>query len=338
MTIKKRTTLNDIAELAGVSKTTASMILNGQAEQFRIKDETREKVLSIAKNQGYRANIHAKALKQNRTNVIGLVVPDLTNYGFALTAKTLERLCRENGLQLVIACSDDSPLQEKAAIERLLYRQIDLLVTAPTHQDPNYYQSICRHTPLVLLDRYVPNLDLCHIISHDSPYIATLVKKTVETYRLQEYFYLGGQLELSPSLSRLAGFREGLAHAGLDEKTGWVIHRDYQPQSGYTMFAEVVEQLGRLPQAMFTASYTLLEGVLRYLSEHKQTDKLMNGELHLATFDDHDLLNALPFHLHSIKQNHTQIAAHTFEVIRRKLAGMTVDNVRVDCEVIWRST
>lgn len=335
--IKKRITLNDIAEIAGVSKTTASMILNGQADQFRIKDETREKVLTIAKNQGYRANIHAKALKQNRTNVIGLVIPDLTNYGFALTTKTLERLCRENGLQLVIACSDDSPQQEKAAIERLLDRQIDLLVTAPTHQDPHYYKNIRRHTPLVLLDRCVPNSSFCHIISRDTPYIAALVKKSVETYRLQEYFYFGGQLALSPSASRLAGFREGLGQAGLAEQVDWIVHRDYQPQSGYTMLADTVAQLGRLPQAVFTASYTLLEGVLRYLSEHKLTDKLMNGELHLATFDDHDMLDALPFPIHSIKQNHTQIALQTFEIVQQKLAGKSVENALIDCEIVWRS-
>lgn len=336
MTIKKRITLSDIAELAGVSKTTASMILNGQAEQYRIKEETREKVLEVARAQGYRANVYAKALKQARTNIIGLVIPDLTNYGFAARAKALEKRCRENGLQLVIASSDDNPEQEKAAIERLLERQIDLLITAPTHQDPHYYKSIRRHTPLVLLDRCVPNSAFCHIISRDTPYIAALVKKSVETYRLQEYFYFGGKLALSPSESRLAGFREGLIQARLAVQESWILHRDYQPQSGYEMLAEQVQKLGRLPQAIFTASYTLLEGVLRYLSEHKQTDKLTKGELHLATFDDHDLLNALPFPIHSIRQNHEQIAHQTFAIVQDKLAGKSTDNALIDCEVVWR--
>lgn len=333
---RKRITLNDIAQLSGVSKTTVSMILNGQADQFRIKAETCDKVREIAKQYGYRANANAKALKQLRSNVIGLVIPDLTNYGFASTAKTLERLCRENGLQLVIACSDDNPVQEKMAIDRLLDRQIDVLVTAPTHQDPNYYKSILKHVPILLIDRYVPNLELCHIISADTPKIAEVVQQTAERYQLSEYYYFGGQLSLSPSQSRLAGFRQGLLQANLSETSGWILHKDYQSESGYHMLQQVVEQLGRLPEAIFTASYTLLEGVLRYLTEHKLMDKLLNRELHLATFDDHHLLNALPFHIHSIKQNHEQIAHEIFATIRQKLQGKKPENVTVECEVIWR--
>lgn len=337
MTIKKRITLSDIAELAGVSKTTASMILNGQAEQFRIKDETRQKVLAVAKQQGYRANAYAKALKLQRSNVIGLVIPDLTNYGFAAKAKQLEQICRENGLQLIISCSDDNPQQEKLASERLLDRQIDLLITAPTHQDPHYYKSLRKQTMLLQLDRYVPALEVSAVVSADSEKIAELVEKMVQEYQLSEFFYFGGQLSLSPSLSRLHGFEQGLAQADLLPASGWILHKTYQPQSGYELMAETVEKLGRLPQAVFTASYTILEGVLRYLTEHKQTDKLINRELHLATFDDHQLLDALPFHIHSIAQDHTQIVQQLFGLIRKKLqGGNQVEQIKVESKLIWR--
>lgn len=335
--IKKRITLSDIAELAGVSKTTASMILNGQAAQFRIKDETRQKVLEIARQQGYRANAYAKALKLQRSNVIGLVIPDLTNYGFAVAAKQLEKLCRENGLNLVIACSDDNPQQEKMVIERLLDRQIDLLITAPTHQDPFYYKAIQKQTLLLQLDRQVPHLDLCYVGSADSEKIAELVAKMVSYYQLDEFFYFGGQRSLSPSHSRLNGFLQGLAESGLNEYAEWILHQTYQPNAGYELMQQTVEKLGRLPQAIFTASYTILEGVLRYLTEHKQVDQLLKGELHLATFDDHHLLNALPFRIHSIAQDYEQIVKELFGLIRLKLQGnKQVRDIKVDCQIIWR--
>lgn len=334
---KQRITLNDIAELAGVSKTTASMILNGQSAQYRIKDETREKVLEVAKQHGYRANAYAKALKLRRSNVIGLVIPDLTNYGFAVAAKGLEKLCRENGLYLVIACSDDNPQQEKTVIERLLDRQIDLLITAPTHQDPSYYQSLMRQTKLLQLDRQVPDLDLCYVGSADSEKIAELVQRMVQRYELSEFFYFGGQRSLSPSYSRLSGFQQGLQNANLNEKAEWISHKDYQPNSGYELMAQTVENLGRLPQAVFTASYTILEGVLRYLSEHHQLEKLLNKELHLATFDDHHLLNALPFPIHSIAQDYEQIVQALFGLVQEKLQNSkAVRDVKVDCHIIWR--
>lgn len=337
MTIKKRITLNDIAEIAGVSKTTASMVLNGQSDQFRIKDETRKKVLEIANQQGYRANAHAKALKLQRSNVIGLVIPDLANHGFAIKAKLLEKICRENGLQLIISCSDDNPAQEKAAIERLLDRQIDLLITAPTHQDLKYYKSVRKHTLLIQLDRCVPDLDVGYVGSADKEMIADLVSRMVKRYGLNEFFYFGGQLSLSPSVSRLSGFEQGLQQAGLVATSGWILHKNYQMQSGYELMQETVDKLGRLPQAVFTASYTILEGVLRYLTEHKQMDKLLRRELHLATFDDHQLLDALPFHIHSIAQNHEQIVQEMFGLVRQKLHGhKETVHKQLDCQILWR--
>ena len=333
---QKRLTLNDIARLAGVSKTTASIILNNRGDDFRIKAETRQKVQAVAQKYGYRANAYAKALQARKTNVIGLVIPDLTNYGFAQTAKTLERLCRENGLYLVIACSDDNPTQEKVAIERLLDRQVDLLITAPTHKIADYYQDILQHTPLLLLDRYIPHSGISSITSNDIPSVITLVENIVRAYQLDEFFYFGGQLSLTPSENRLKGFREGLVQSHLTEQSGWILHKDYQPESGYQMLAETVENLGRLPKAIFTASYTLLEGVMRYLTEHKCMDKLMSQELHLATFDDHYLLNALPFHIHSIKQDHDRIAQQTFKILKEKLNHQESQSVQVDCEIIWR--
>lgn len=334
--LKKRLTLSDIAQLSGVSKTTASMILNGKSAAFRIKAETQQKVLEIAKQYGYRANAYAKALQAQRTNVIGLVVPDLMNYGFATTARILEKRCRENGLQLVIACSDDDPQQEKLAIERLLDRQIDVLITAPTHQDPNYYKNIVKHTPVLHIDRLIPNIEQDAVVSNDTTYVAELVENIVRAYQPQEFFYLGGKLSLSPSESRLNGFYEGLEQTHLQLDPEWVLHKDYQPESGYQMLTDIVKRLGRLPEAIFTASYTLLEGVLRYLTEHKQIQKLMNQELHLATFDDHNMLNALPFHIHSIKQNHELIAQQIFSLIQQKLQRKSSENVKVDCEIIWR--
>lgn len=334
---KKRITLNDIARLSGVSKTTASMILNGRADDFRIKPETCEKVMTVANQHGYRANAYAKALQSRRSNVVGLVIPDLTNYGFAQTAKTLERLCRENGLYLVIACSDDNPQQEKVVIERLLDRQVELVITAPTHQDPTYYKNVVKHTPLLQIDRRILPLEAEYIISDDTPKIAELVTKVVKTYSLNEYFYLGGQLDLSPSVTRLAGFKQGLSQANLALQPEWILHKDYQPESGYQMMSDVVARLGRLPEAVFTASYTLLEGVLRYLTEHQQMAALFNQSLHLSTFDDHDVLNALPFHIHSIQQNHEQIAHKTFELIQQKLNQQKGQNVQVACDIIWRN-
>jgi LacI family sucrose operon transcriptional repressor len=101
----KRVTIKDIAELAGVSKATASLVLNGRSKELRVAEETRERVLAIAKEHHYQPSIHARSLRDNRSHTIGLVVPEITNYGFAVFSHELETLCREAGVQLLISCS-----------------------------------------------------------------------------------------------------------------------------------------------------------------------------------------------------------------------------------------
>ena len=96
----KRVTIKDIAELAGVSKATASLVLNGRGKELRVAQETRERVLAIAREQHYQPSIHARSLRDNRSHTIGLVVPEITNYGFAVFSHELETLCREAGVTL----------------------------------------------------------------------------------------------------------------------------------------------------------------------------------------------------------------------------------------------
>lgn len=112
----KRITINDIAKLAGVSKSTTSLVLNGRSKEYRVSDETRDRIVALANEHNYQPSFHARSLRSTRSHTIGLVVPEMTNHGFALISRELEMLCREAGLQLLIACTDENPGQEMMAV------------------------------------------------------------------------------------------------------------------------------------------------------------------------------------------------------------------------------
>lgn len=80
----KRITISDIATLAGVSKSTASLVLNGRSKEYRVSDDTRDRILALAHEHHYQPSIHARSLRSNRSHTLGLVVPEMTNYGFAV--------------------------------------------------------------------------------------------------------------------------------------------------------------------------------------------------------------------------------------------------------------
>ncbi|MFB9215195.1 LacI family DNA-binding transcriptional regulator [Vibrio sinaloensis] len=303
----KKFKLADIAELAGVSKSTVSFVLNGHAKKHRINEETVKKVEAIAFAHNYSPSIYARALKSKQTYTAGLVIPDLTNMGFATIAKKLEVLCRSQGYQLLIASSDDVPEMEKQVIQSLVDRQVDVLFIATSLTSESYFRQVKQTTPIILFDRVIEESVFTNIKTDSASATQQVVAHLAQG--LEECFYIGGQMDLSPSKDRFAGYQAGLHQAGIAFQPQHVLNKDYQPSSGYEMMATIMSQHGKAPQAIFTASYSLLEGVLRYLTEHD----LLSADIQIATFDNYDILDCLPIKIDSVEQDCDLIAQALFD-------------------------
>ncbi|MBU2705949.1 LacI family DNA-binding transcriptional regulator [Zooshikella marina] len=331
---KKRITLAEIAKKAGVSKSTVSFILNGKAEALRISETTRKKVLAIVEEYNYRPSIHARSLKSKRSYTIGLVIPDLTNLGFASIAKELEKHCREDGLQLLIACSEDDQSLEKKVVTHLVERQVDALIVGSAMTNDQFYIKLTNQLPVIQLDRQIGNSSLPLVCSDACNATADVVTKLISNTR-QECYFFGGQLELSPSKQRLDGYKLGLKRASLILRPGWIKHADYQPQSGYKMMDECIKELGRPPYSLFTASYTILEGVLRYLRDHQ----LLDFDIRIATFDDYHILDCLPIDIDSVAQDCTSLAYTAYTITKNLLDGKETSQTQftIPAKICWRS-
>lgn len=308
----KRITISDIAALAGVSKSTASLVLNGRSKEYRVSDDTRDRILALASEHHYQPSFHARSLRSSRSHTLGLVVPEMTNYGFAVISRELETLCREAGLQLLIACSDENPAQEMMAVNSLVQRQVDGLIVASSQLSDVEYQKINAGLPVVQMDRLITGSELPLVMTDSLTSTATLVENVARQYP-DEFYFLGGQPRISPTRDRLAGFQLGLERAGVTCKPEWIINGNYHPSSGYEMFAQLCAQLGRPPKALFTAACGLLEGVLRYLNQHQ----LMESDLHLCSFDDHYLFDGLTLKIDTVAQDCRALAQHSFDMVSR---------------------
>lgn len=312
----KRVTITDIATLAGVSKATASLVLNGRGKELRVSQETRERVLAIAQQEHYQPSIHARQLRKNRSFTLGLVVPEITNYGFAVFSHELENLCREAGLQLLISCTDENASQEKMVVNNLVSRQVDGLIVASSMQSDSDYVKLSEQLPVILFDRHINETRLPLVMTDSIPSTADLVERLAQT-NADEFYFFGGQMRLSPTQDRLAGFIQGLERAGITPKPEWIIHGNYHPSSGYEMFAALCARLGRPPKALFTAACGLLEGVLRYISQHN----LLDSEIRIASFDDHYLYDSLSLPIDTIEQNVPRLAHECFTIATQLIQG-----------------
>ncbi|TJZ76331.1 LacI family DNA-binding transcriptional regulator [Chitiniphilus eburneus] len=320
----ERLTIDDIARLANVSRTTASMVLNGHAERYRIARATVERVLAVAAEHHFSPSQSARALRSHKTGTLGLVIPELTNFAHASLAQALETQSRAAGYQLLIVTSDDDPDCEAEGLTQLLARQVEGLIVVPAAGDPARYQPWARRVPLVFADRRIENCDIPWVVTDAIGSVTELVG-TVLAQGVDEVVYLGGQSELSPSRDRLAGYRAALTAAGKAEQTDWVHQRDYRRDSGQALFADWHAAHGRDPQAVFTGSITLLEGVLAELiAQHR-----LASAPRLITFDDHPLLDCLPLPIDAVAQDSGQLAEHSLALIQALLAGTPAHSLQV---------
>lgn len=105
-----KTTIYDVARKAGVSITTVSRVINHTG---RISDKTRQRVMNVMKEMEYTPNVHAAALSGKRTNIIGLVTPDISNPFYGELAKSIEERADELGFQMIICSTDYDPKKKR---------------------------------------------------------------------------------------------------------------------------------------------------------------------------------------------------------------------------------
>src|SRR6056297_2475293 len=132
----KRTTIYDLAQLAGASPSAVSSVLIGIWKKRRISQKLAERVMKLAEDQGYAVNAQASLLRRERSNIVGMIVPKYDNRYFGEIAEKFESRARENGYFPVVTCTQRDPELEIAAARELLSHQVGALIaTGATDPD-----------------------------------------------------------------------------------------------------------------------------------------------------------------------------------------------------------
>nr|WP_290702421.1 catabolite repressor/activator [Halomonas sp. UBA3074] len=308
-------TLADIARLAGVSRTTASYVINGQAEQRRISAATIEKVMAVVRQHRYHVDPQAAALRRGASRLLGLIVPDLENISYARLAKRLERGAREQGYQLLIVSSDDCAESERALALALRAQRCEVLITASClPSDDTFYADLVDEGWCVVgMDRGLNPALFASVVSNDCEAAETLTRSVIGN-ATRRVAWLEAMPNLSISSERRAGFQAALK--GVDVEPLILSGTRYERSEGARLATRLLDEMGGA-DALVTASYTLLEGVFDVFLERGGLPETVR----LATFGDHRLLDFLPQPINSALQDYDRIAALTLNCALAALEG-----------------
>jgi LacI family transcriptional regulator len=146
-----RVTIADVAREAGVSSQTVSRVINNKGE---IRPETRDRVLAVIEKLDYRPSSIARSLATQRTNTIGLVVPDIANPFWSEIARGIEDTAWEHGYHVFLCNTTEQPVREKAVLALLEDKRVDGVILAGSRLDDQQLEhALLRHPAAVAVNR-----------------------------------------------------------------------------------------------------------------------------------------------------------------------------------------
>jgi LacI family transcriptional regulator len=259
----KRSTLSDVAALAGVNVSTVSRVLGGDENQ-RVSPETRKRIIAASKKLSYQPNLTARSLRTARTYTLGIAVPQLDNPVYAQIIQGAERGAREMGYSLLIAHIEQSS-NNNVAYERLAQiNRVDGLLITTLEENSVMLRAVKRaNVPFILLNRKVPKIQNC--IHFDSRLAARIAVEHLISLGHKHIAHLSGQLNPSTGIGRYAGYCDALRAAGLPLEADLVRVSGYTLAGGAIAMNAILDEAIRRPTAVFPLTLTAATGAMMAL-------------------------------------------------------------------------
>ncbi len=242
--------MKDIARDLGLSVITVSKALSDRPD---ISAKTRARVLQRCKELNYRPNLSARALVTGRTNMMGLVIPDLAHTFFSELARGMSGVLRRAGFTLFISSSEQHPELERQVIDQMIARRVDALLIASTQFTPQTFQQVKKEgIPHILLDRRFEGF-VSHFVGVDDENLGYIATRHLIEIGCRRIAHISAA-RLSPLAGRFEGYKRALAEHGLALGPEYVASTGHVDETGeaagYAAAKELL-RLAPLPDAIF---------------------------------------------------------------------------------------
>ncbi|KRB36812.1 LacI family DNA-binding transcriptional regulator [Microbacterium sp. Root180] len=253
-------TLSDVAARAGVSVSAVSRVLS-DAPSARVSEGTRQRIHEAAAELGYRPNFAARALKFARTNVVGLVVPDLTNAIFTELMRGVEDEAHRRGYMVLLARAEEM-LEDEEPIPRLIGEgRVDgVLVQVGDNMRPQDLESLVTGKLPVVFVNSIPPQGVGSAVLEDERGLRLATQHLIDLGHTR-IALINGLPASDTARRREAGFRETMADAGLMVREDHVTRLGYDPRSGGVAMSELAA-LETPPSAVVVANVNAAHGAL----------------------------------------------------------------------------
>lgn len=317
--VKGRVTLMDVANAAGVSKSTVSRVLD---ERLPTADNhSARRVREVAKKLGYVRDLSASNLRRGSTGQIGVIVPRLTDTVMAMLYESLAKAAAQNGLFTIVATTGDNPDAGRAAADALIRRGVDGLILSTARTDDHFTDELReRGLPFVLALRH--NGQSPAAIG-DDPLGGYLATRHLLDLGHRRIGLITGPDYATSARGRLKGYCNALNEAGLPVDPDLIIPSTFSIESG-EIAAKTLLNLSVRPTAIFAVNDNTAIGAMSAIAS---VGLSVPHDISLVGYNDIPIVSRLPVPLTTVKVPFDHIAEMALKLLNTVPSG--TENVRI---------
>jgi LacI family transcriptional regulator len=327
-------TLEEIAKLSGVSRSTVSRVVNGHE---RVREETRKKVQSVIDELNFQPNIAARSLAAGKTGIMGLVIPAgvsalFSDPYFPQLIQGISSACNKRDYSMMLWV--DEPNYRLRTIRQLLYSGLldGVIISSMLMDDPIIKSLYERHMPFVLIGRH-PELDVNYIDVNNqaAAYKATSFLIDCGYSRMAT---ITGPINMIAGYDRYQGYCTALDQHGFELNDSLIAEGDFTEAGGYDAMKQLIPQK---PDSVFIANDTMAMGALRALHE---AGLRVPDDIGIVGFDDSPIASHATPPLTTMRQSPYDmgsIAVNTLiEIIKNP--GRSPQQIVLESELVIRES
>lgn len=332
----KNVTLKDVAREAGVSIPTASRVLNN--EKF-VSADVKKRVKDSAKKLNYEPEWTARSLRLRKTNIIGVIIPNIADYFFSSIVLGIERFFRGKNKDIILFnTSNDEKIEEKV-IKIAISKRVEGIILATICKNGDIIKSLMKSfgIPFVVVDNKVDVENVDFVLADDIEGSFKLVDHLIKVHGLKRIAFIDGPLLYESSvMDKLVGYKKALTENNIHIDESCIRVAYWKNNEAYGVTKKLLSMKDK-PEAIYCVNTGILIGCIRYLVENNIK---VPDDVAIVAFDDCDFVPAFNPPITTLQRVDFDIGKIAAELLFKRIKGEKGDckEIRVGSELMIRNS
>lgn len=329
--------IRKLANICGVSVATVSRVIN---DKGNVKEETKEKILKTIEEFDFVPNALARNLSRNETDVIGVIVPDVSNAFYIELIKGAMIEASNNNLNVVFFNSQGDIKNELKAMKMLREQRIRgmLLISCVKKNEVDVLRKGVKNLniPMILLNKHIENLNYDGVFT-DDVMASYLLTEVLINNGHKDITILTGSENSIVAYNRVKGYENACKDYGISMKKENIIYTNFNDvETAYNILRKMAEEK-RMPKAIIAGNLNINLACIKVFNEFNIK---IGEDISLVAFDDIKILNELGIKVTVVSQNPNDMGRQAFKLLinRLKDKNSPINKIHVVPELLIRGS